>query len=73
MCPSLSKLKKPARLNYLYYGSSGGTVLLETGIILIYWVLLLFCRIEDLLSQQRISEEHLEIRFVYISFGDVRK
>ena len=47
--------------------------MLETGIILIYWVLLLFCRIEDLLSQQRISEEHLEIRFVYISFGDVRK
>ena len=62
----LTKLKslKPARLNYLYYGSSGGTVLLETGI---YWVLLLFCRMEDFLSQQKISEEHLEIRFGYMT------
>ena len=57
--------------------------MLETGINLIYWVLLLFCRIEDFSSQHKKSEEHLkrkdvtinelQIRFVYISFGDVRK
>ena len=33
--------------------------MLEKGIILIYWVLLLFCRIEDFLSQHKKSEEHL--------------
>ena len=57
--------------------------MLETGIVLINWVLFRFCRIEDFLSQHKKSEEHLrrkddtinelEIRFEYIWFGYVRK
>lgn len=57
--------------------------MLETGIVLINWVLFRSCRIEDFLSQHKKSEEHLrrkddtinelEIRFEYIWFGYVRK